>query len=153
MKIELSERELRVLRGVLMTVDQNVNSSLIHNLFTGKLYPNENEIISLRVKIEQAHMREQVGEDTIAEIREQLTPVAASKVARGETICTLTMAKLYEIIRKHLDYYHPDRCDPDAFTQNVVWVEVEKAMGIHPNIGEARNSPIVPDQTPVDKFD
>jgi hypothetical protein len=53
---------------------------------------------------------------------------------RGETeISGVTYRQLYDIVRQKLDYFHPARCDPDAFCQDMCNL-VEKAQGIYPNI-------------------
>lgn len=72
----------------------------------------------------------------------------------------LTMAKLYGIIHERLSYVivqipeggnsairaKLDECtDIDAVCQNIVWVEVEKALGIHPNTGKLTADEKYPD--------
>lgn len=53
---------------------------------------------------------------------------------RGQTeIAGVTYAQLYDIVRRKLDYFHPDRSDPDAFCQDMC-CQVEKAQGIFPNV-------------------
>lgn len=53
---------------------------------------------------------------------------------RGETkIEGVTYRQLYDIVRKKLDYFHPDSSDPDAFCQDMC-CQVEKAQGIYPNV-------------------
>jgi hypothetical protein len=54
--------------------------------------------------------------------------------ARGrQEISKITMSELYQIIGERLQYYSSGYSDPDAFCQNVC-CEVEKAMGIYPNV-------------------
>lgn len=56
---------------------------------------------------------------------------------RGETkIESVTYAQVYEIVRRKLDWFHPDRSDPDAFCQDVC-CQIEKAQGIYPNVPKA----------------
>lgn len=45
----------------------------------------------------------------------------------------VTYRQLYDIVRRQLDYFHPDRSDPDAFCQDMC-CQVEKAQGIYPNV-------------------
>jgi hypothetical protein len=52
--------------------------------------------------------------------------------ARGSTVLTLRMHELYEIIHERLEYVDGD-FDPDAVCQNIC-CEIEKKMGIYPNI-------------------
>ena len=53
---------------------------------------------------------------------------------RGETeIVGVTYRQLYDIVRKKLDHFHPDRSDPDAFCQDVC-CQVERVQGIYPNV-------------------
>jgi hypothetical protein len=53
---------------------------------------------------------------------------------RGLTeISGVTYRQLYDIVRRKLDYFHPDRSDPDAFCQDMC-CQVEKAQGIYPNV-------------------
>lgn len=63
---------------------------------------------------------------------------------RAQTTVSVSFAELYKIVRNKLDYFHPDKSDPDAFCQDMC-VQIEKKMGIFPNIpaalkteGEAR---------------
>ena len=67
---------------------------------------------------------------------------------RGDYVIApgLTMAGLYKIVHDRLEYCRctvnigdkpiplENMTDIDAICQNIVWVEVEKALGIHPNI-------------------
>lgn len=41
---------------------------------------------------------------------------------------------LYAIVLEKLNYFHPDKSDPEAFCQDMC-VRIEKQMGIFPNIG------------------
>lgn len=53
---------------------------------------------------------------------------------RGLTeISGVTYRQLYDIVRRKLDYFHPDHSDPDAFCQDMC-CQVEKAQGIYPNV-------------------
>jgi hypothetical protein len=54
---------------------------------------------------------------------------------RGKTVVSLPMWKLYQIVRDRIEYMCVNKgsIDPDAVCQNV-GVEVEKAMGIYPNV-------------------
>jgi hypothetical protein len=45
----------------------------------------------------------------------------------------LPFRDLYAIVREKLNYFHPDRSDPDAFCQDMC-VRIEKRMGIFPNV-------------------
>jgi hypothetical protein len=56
-----------------------------------------------------------------------------SSVRGAQEIKGVTMRQLYAIVREKLDYYHPDRSDPDAFCQDMC-CRIEKAMGIYPNV-------------------
>lgn len=56
--------------------------------------------------------------------------------ARGSTKVDLTFAELYDIMRSRLEYL-PGQFDPDAVCQNIS-VEIEKKMGIFPNIKERK---------------
>lgn len=61
---------------------------------------------------------------------------------RGETeISGVTYEQLYMIVRRKLDYFHPDKCDPDAFCQDMC-CQVEKAQGIYPNVPALRRPPM-----------
>ena len=67
---------------------------------------------------------------------------------RGDYVIApgLTMRDLYKIVRDRLEYARckvnvndkpiplQDLLDIDAICQTVVWLEVEKALGIHPNL-------------------
>ena len=53
---------------------------------------------------------------------------------RGETkIEGVTYADVYRIVRRKLDYFHPDQSDPDAFCQDMC-CQIEKLQGIFPNV-------------------
>lgn len=54
---------------------------------------------------------------------------------RGQTKVTLSMAEVYDIVRDRIEYMcvNQKSIDPDAVCQNVC-VEIEKKMGIFPNI-------------------
>lgn len=53
---------------------------------------------------------------------------------RGETeIKGVTVKDVYKLVLARLEYFHPDKCDPDAFCQNIC-CEIEKKMGIYPNV-------------------
>ncbi len=52
---------------------------------------------------------------------------------RAQRHVDIPFKELYRIVRTKLDYYHPDRSDPDAFCQDMC-VQIEKAMGIFPNV-------------------
>jgi hypothetical protein len=52
---------------------------------------------------------------------------------RGEAPANVTIRDIYKIVRRKLDYYHPDRCDPDAFCQDVC-CQIEKLSGTYPNV-------------------
>jgi hypothetical protein len=57
---------------------------------------------------------------------------------RGQTqIHGITYADLYRIILARLEFYDSDTSDPEAFCQKVC-CEVEKAMGIYPNVPKIR---------------
>jgi hypothetical protein len=59
---------------------------------------------------------------------------------RARTKITITFEQLYGILLKRVDHFDHNRDDPDAFCQQVC-CEVEKAMGIYPNIkGQAHGS-------------
>lgn len=58
---------------------------------------------------------------------------------RAQTLVSISFADLYKIVRTKLDYFHPDKSDPDAFCQDMC-VRIEKAMGIFPNV-EGLSSP------------
>lgn len=55
---------------------------------------------------------------------------------RGDTEVRVSFDDLYRIVREKLNYFHPDRSDPDAFCQDMC-VRIEKKMGIYPNVGAA----------------
>lgn len=55
---------------------------------------------------------------------------------RGDTEARISFDDLYRIVREKLNYFHPDRSDPDAFCQDMC-VRIEKKMGIYPNVGAA----------------
>jgi hypothetical protein len=60
---------------------------------------------------------------------------------RGDTeVSGVTYRQLYDIVRRKLDWYHPDRSDPDAFCQDMCCL-VEKAQGIYPNVPGLRSDP------------
>lgn len=63
--------------------------------------------------------------------------------ARGSHGVDLTMAQVYDIIRERLNYLQ-ENFDPDAFCQNVC-CEIEKAMGIFPNIDRLTPTAPMPD--------
>ena len=53
---------------------------------------------------------------------------------RGETeIKGISFKDMYELVLARIEYFHPDKCDPDAFCQNIC-CEIEKKMGIYPNV-------------------
>lgn len=62
---------------------------------------------------------------------------------RGATVVNLPMAKVYEIVRDRVDNMcmGDNSIDPDAVTQNVC-VEIEKAMGVFPNINPVPPAPV-----------
>jgi len=60
---------------------------------------------------------------------------------RGEAPANVTISDIYKIVLERLQYYHPDRCDPDAFCQ-AVCCEIEKKNGTYPNVpGLERSDP------------
>lgn len=55
---------------------------------------------------------------------------------RGLTeIRGVTYRQLYDIVRRKLDWYHPDRSDPVAFCQDMC-CQIEKIQGIYPNVDQ-----------------
>lgn len=59
---------------------------------------------------------------------------------RGQTeIKGVTFAEVYDIVLRKLEYFHPERSDPDAFCQDMC-CEIEKKMGIYPNVPELRHA-------------
>jgi hypothetical protein len=58
--------------------------------------------------------------------------------ARGETTCTLTIGQLYQAFLDRAQYIRPDT-DLDASAQ-AFCCEIEKAMGIYPNVPLVRPS-------------
>jgi hypothetical protein len=53
---------------------------------------------------------------------------------RGETLIeNVSYRDLYKIVLDKLEYYHPDRCDPEAFCQDLC-CRIEKKQGIFPNV-------------------
>ena len=56
---------------------------------------------------------------------------------RASTEVKITFAELYKIVRTKLDYFHPDKSDPDAFCQDMCCL-IEKKMGIYPNLAAVR---------------
>lgn len=57
---------------------------------------------------------------------------------RGDTIATLSLSTLYKLVHDRVRYasLNYPSVDADAVTQNFC-VEVEKAMGIFPNVPES----------------
>ena len=55
---------------------------------------------------------------------------------RGDTVCTLTIAELYELYVERARYIRPNS-DLDASAQ-AFCCEVEKKMGIYPNVDQLR---------------
>jgi hypothetical protein len=57
---------------------------------------------------------------------------------RGQTkIENVTYKQVYDLVRRKLEYFHPDKSDPDAFCQDLCCL-IEKAQGIYPNVPNAR---------------
>lgn len=52
---------------------------------------------------------------------------------RAQTKVNITFAELYKIVNTKLNYFHPDKSDPDAFCQDMCCL-IEKKMGIYPNV-------------------
>jgi hypothetical protein len=55
---------------------------------------------------------------------------------REQEVTGVTMRQLYELVRGKLESYDSATSDPDAFCQDMC-CEIEKLMGIFPNIEEA----------------
>jgi hypothetical protein len=52
---------------------------------------------------------------------------------RGAHAANVKVSDVYRIVLERLQYFHPDRCDPDAFCQ-AVCCEIEKLNGTYPNV-------------------
>ncbi len=55
---------------------------------------------------------------------------------RAQTKINITFEDIYKIVRERLEYYTVES-DPDAFCQNMC-CEIEKKMGIYPNLPELK---------------
>jgi hypothetical protein len=52
---------------------------------------------------------------------------------RGAYAANVTIGDIYKIVFRKLEYFHPDRCDPDAFCQDIC-CQIEKLNGTYPNV-------------------
>lgn len=56
---------------------------------------------------------------------------------RGDYPANVTLADIYKIVRRKLEWFHPERSDPDAFCQDMC-CQIEKLNGTYPNVPELR---------------